>query len=358
MKKRLFLFLPFVIMLFSCVSRSAPKKAGAQTENVRIVKATERIEHLFTHALIAHPDVAFADGNTYGKNLDEDCLTASEFRGILSRLYENGYALIDVSKTFTQTENGARRCDFPFYKNKKPLVLSFDDVVYATKNQGKGLCDKLAVKDGKIYGYTEKFVPKHHGEEFVPILEDFIRLHPDFSFQNARGTIFLTGFDGVLGYRTARENEHRAEETERAKKVINTLKKSGWTFGSHSYAHGHMKKYDENKMRSDVKKWETEVQPLVGKTALYCFPYGEWVLGENCSDPRIHALLEGGFSVFFGVGSAPFYSTMPLKGNGQKVLFQDRCPMDGISMRNGLLSRFFDAKTVYDPVRPIPLNEQ
>ena len=107
-------------------------------------------------------------------------------------------------------------------------------------------------------------------------------------------------------------------------------------------------------MLSDIKKWKTEVEPLVGKTQIYAYPYGEWILGENCSDPRQQALISAGFRLFCGVGNQPFYSKLPFKSDSVKVLFQDRCALDGISLRSGNCSRFFPAQEVYDTNRPIP----
>ena len=37
--------------------------------------------------------------------------------------------------------------------------------------------------------------------DFVPILEDFIAEHPDFSYQGARAILAVTGHEGVFGYR-------------------------------------------------------------------------------------------------------------------------------------------------------------
>lgn len=320
----------------------------------RTVPVTERVEHLFTHCLIAHPEIAFAPKNEYGKHLDRDCLTPYEFRRILSFLYEDGYALVDINQTFRENGSSAERCAFEFAKNKKPLILSFDDVVYASKNNGKGMADKLIVtKNGKVAAYTQKNSLQVHEEEFVPILENFIAEHPDFSYDNARGTIFLTGYDGILGYRTQKNAPNRDKEIEKAKKVVSALKKTGWNFGSHSYAHGHMKKYTDEQMHSDIEKWQTEVEPLIGKTRLYAYPYGEWILGANCSDSRQQALMQAGFRLFCGVGENPFYVKMPLGEHQTKILFQDRCALDGISLRNDRCARFFDARKVYDPVRPV-----
>lgn len=335
----------------------SPEKTFSSAESptkIRRVETTETVEHLFTHCLISHPEIAFAKGNEYGKHLDRDCLTPVEFRRILGFLYEGGYALVDVNRTFRITGEYAERTAFDFPVDKKPLVLSFDDVVYATKNLGKGMSDKLVVtSDGEIAAYTESQTPKVHNREFVPILEEFIRSHPDFSYQNARGTIFLTGFDGILGYRTQRDSPNRASETEKAKEVVKVLKEKGWTFGCHSYAHGHMKAYTPEKMESDVRKWKEEVEPLVGQTVVYAYPYGEWILGENCSDLRQKALINAGFRLFCGVGENPFYAKMPYGNSTVKVLFQDRCALDGVSLRQNRCSRCFPAEKVYDNCRPV-----
>ena len=326
---------------------------NGQKVEIRTVAVNETVEHLFTHCLISHPEIAFQPNNPYGKHLDRDCLTPKEFRLILSELYQNGYTLVNPLHTFSFDENGAKRRAFSFPKDKKPFILSFDDVVYATKNKGNGLSDKLILKkNGDISAYTETAEPSLHKEEFIPILEEFIEKHPDFSYQNARGILFLTGFDGILGYRTQKDSPTRNSDTEQVKPLVKALKEKGWLFGSHSYAHGHMKTYTPEQMKSDAEKWKNQVEPLVGKTPFYAYPYGEWVVGD---DERATILSSFGFQLFFGVGEKPFYSKMPLDESQNKILFQDRCAMDGVSLRNGNCNRFFDAKNVYDCRRPIPL---
>ena len=319
------------------------------------IGAQDRVEHLFTHNLISHPEIAFASGNTYGKNLDEDCLTPDEFRAILLQLYNNGYTLINARETYQTTGGSSKRRSFSFPEGRKPLILSFDDVVYSRKNQGKGTSSRLDVQNGNIVAVTNfsDGKSKTHGEEFAPILEDFIKKHPDFSFKNARGIIFLTGFDGVLGYRTDRNSENRNSEAEKAAVVIAALKEKGWEFGCHSYAHKHMLKCTAGQMTDDLNKWKNEVQPLVGETPFYAYPYGEWTFGKNGDDERQIALKNAGFTLFFGVGTLPFYTGMPLRSTGEKYLFMDRCPMDGISLRNDYCARFFDCAAVYDKSRPL-----
>ncbi|MCD8021977.1 MAG: polysaccharide deacetylase, partial [Lachnospiraceae bacterium] len=38
--------------------------------------------------------------------------------------------------------------------------------------------------------------------DLVPWIDSFVDLHPDFSYHGHKGTIALTGYEGVLGYRT------------------------------------------------------------------------------------------------------------------------------------------------------------
>ena len=86
--------------------------------------------------------------------------------------------MVDIRKTFQEKGSYAERIAFEFPADKKPLILSFDDVVYASKNKGKGMSDKIIVTDnGQLAAYTEKHTPQIHGEEFVSILEEFIVKH-------------------------------------------------------------------------------------------------------------------------------------------------------------------------------------
>ena len=38
--------------------------------------------------------------------------------------------------------------------------------------------------------------------DLVPILDRFVEEHPDFSYRGAKAILALTGYNGVLGYRT------------------------------------------------------------------------------------------------------------------------------------------------------------
>lgn len=53
------------------------------------------------------------------------------------------------------------------------------------------MADRLVVtQTGDIAAYTRAHTPQIHGNEFVPILEDFIAKHPDFSYETRAGPFF------------------------------------------------------------------------------------------------------------------------------------------------------------------------
>lgn len=317
--------------------------------------AKEKIHHLFTHALIAHPEIAFKPGNSMGKNYDIDCLTPKEFKEILNSLYERNFCLVDALSVYSVSASGASKKNIALPAGKKPLILSFDDINYYIKKMDMGMADKLILQNGRIGTYT-KNAETHisYDNDVVPILENFVAAHPDFSHNGARGIINLTGFDGILGYRTFGDSTTRASEIKAVAPLVTELKQRGWRFSCHSYGHYHMKKISDSKFERDTDKWLAEVSPLVGKTDIYVYPYGEneISIGDKIS-PKHAKLLRSGFRIFMGVGGSCYYNSLPSYGY-PTALIMDRVPLDGNTMRNisKILLPYFDVFKVYDNVRP------
>lgn len=335
----------------------AGAEAMCSSAELATYPASGAVAHFFTHALIAHPEIAFDSANAMSVHYDRDCITPSEFKAVLSSLYERGYVLVDIAKTYTSS-GSARRRDFSFPAGKKPLVLSFDDINYYVKKMNLGMNDRLDVDErGRFFTYTEKADEKiSYDNEVVTVLENFIAAHPDFSFDGARGVLCLTGFDGVLGYRTNRDSPTRASELGRAKRVIAALKAQGWKFACHSYGHYHMKKLSARRFMLDTDRWLGEVSPLVGDTDIYVYPYGEWEISDGERMSAKHAYLkEKGFRLFCGVGAKDYF-TLHCGDN----LFMDRKPLDGYSLRARAneYAPYFDAAAVYDPCRPVAFREK
>lgn len=313
------------------------------------------IEHVFTHCLLADPSVALSSKNPMAGDYNTDCITPNEFKRILEQLYKNDYILIDATSIFTEIDGVIKKTELYLPKGKKPLIFSFDDVNYDQKKMHKGMVDKIVLdNNNRIATYTSKANKGKkisYDNEFIVIMENFISNHPDFSFNGARGLICVTGYDGVLGYRTQEGSITREQEIAKARPVINRLKELGWRFASHSYGHYHMKKISLEKFKTEVQKWKNEVEPLVGETAVYVYPYGEWeVCDYNGNICEKHKVLEdAGFKLFCGVGIRNFFSYLP-QAKQRKVLFMDRTAIDGFTLRNkkSELSRLFDCNTVYD----------
>lgn len=307
------------------------------------------VEHFFTHCLIVDPRLAFDSTNFMAKDYDKDCLTSAEFEQILESFYSKGYALVNINDCFEVLSSGkAVKKKIGNMNGKKPLVISIDDVNYDHRKMHLGMADKLAVDaSGKLCSIIDgKFDYEH---EFVSIIENFVKKHKDFSHNGAKAMLCLTGYDGVFGYRTQTKN---AKELEKAKKVANTLKQNGYYFACHSYGHYHMQKVSNNTFDTEIENWKNEVEPIIGKTQIYVYPYGENLILENGQIAYKHKLLlDSGYKLFCGVGDKHFYSYYPFNTTkNNQVLFMDRRPMDGYSLRmhQTEYNKFFDCNAIYD----------
>lgn len=322
------------------------------------------VRHLFTHCLIAYPELA-------SKAAFTDCLTAPEWEKVLQSLYDNDFVLVDFDYIYEIYEdNGVEKArlknQLTVPKGKKPLVISIDDVVYDPKKTNQGMVDKLVIKDDELWTYTlfkdgrEEY--SQDNEIFV-ILESFVEKHPDFSYNGAKITLALTGFAGILGYRTdssfAEQGFDVAKEREEAQVVVDWLKTHGYSFASHSYAHGSMGKYSEEKTIRDCNKWKEEVASLVGDTNIFIYPYGDW---PKYDTPSHKALLDAGFKIFNGTSTTNYLiNGFPQKGasvgnifmdrfnvTGQTLLYATRRSDDGSYKFYNRMMEYYDPFEVYD----------
>lgn len=344
---------------------------ASQEDDLEKVTVSQTLENIYTHCMIAFPEINFASSSTY-RNCGDDCLTYHEFTYLLESLYEKGYILIDANSLY-DAESGKSVKTMMLPRGKKPLILTFDDVTYDSRKQGRGMVDKIILdEDGYICTYTKMAdgteVISYDNEHF-PVLDAFVREHPDFTFHGARGTIFFTGFDGILGYRTQSEPLTDAEaalgldrnaEIAEASKIVAAMKEEGWTFGSHSYNHRHMTRLSAEGFKLDTDMWEAEVGSIVGETQLFCWPYGDHTdanYNANLRKGELHKYLyDKGFRIFFGCGSARYVASEP-DGLG---IFTDRKGMTGnvlyyIEMEYKTYLRDYlyliDPEKMWDPLR-------
>lgn len=323
-----------------------PTPAPTPMPTFHIVEYSGRVEHLFTHSLVAFPELAYKQSDKtslVNSTYFVDCITVKEFKAVLEALYADNYMLININDIYEVASNGkvTLKKSFPFPEGKKPLVFSFDDTNYYANKMGNGMVDKLILKDGKIVTYTKHATGEEvisDDNEFIPIIDKFVEQHPDFSYNGAKGMICLTGFDGILGYRTQRVSEgdgrteaDRQAEIEAVKPIVQALKDTGWYFGCHSYKHGTMERQSASTLEDDAKKFKNEVTPLIGETKIYIYPYGSWSRSSDGKTvPKNQAVLNKyGFQYFCSVGANWYTKTRSDLGN---VILQDRANVDGTSI--------------------------
>lgn len=345
--------------------------AQAQLEEVRRAKAAAKrypdnatISHLFYHSLIVDPERAFASSSARG--YDDYMVTVAEFRAQLQDLHDRGYVLIHPERIAGIDDDGAMTMK-PIYlpPGKKPLVLSVDDVNYYEYMQSDGFASRLTINSrGRVVGeYTDAEGEKHQGAyDVAPIVDAFVAEHPDFSYRGDKGVLAVTGYNGVLGYRssvikygdTAATRSAIADAT----RVASALTKGGWRFASHSWGHIGFTKNGVGILAADAERWRTEVEPIVGPTKEFVFPFGADIataLPYSAANPKYRLLHdEYGFDYFFPIdASTPAW--MQLSAGS---LRQARINVDGLSMgraltnENHVLWRFFDVAASIDRSRP------
>lgn len=313
----------------------------------KLVEYEGTIYHIFYHCLIAFPEIAYSD--SVKGALDTDCVTVTEFKRCLEELYKNNYVLVDINSTFEIIEeNGEKKVKdkkLILPEGKKPLVMSIDDMVYDPKKMGWGMVDKIILDEkGDFATYTKHKSGEEvisYDNEVIPILEQFIKEHPDFSFNGARATLAVTGWVGVLGYRIDRLSKNRQEEIEAVKPIVEKLKEKGWNFASHGYGHRRSRDISYNLFADDTKKWRNEIESVIGPTSIYVYPYGQKL---SVSDQKYKLLLDYGFVMMCGVSSEPEW-----KNYGNSI-FMTRQGIDGFSLRNyqKYLEPLFDASKIID----------
>ena len=311
------------------------------------------IYHVFFHSLIVYPKLAFSD-ITRSEGYKNWMVTRDEFQKMLPEFYKNNFILIDINLLYEVDKTSGTVTEKALYlpPGKKPLIISLDDLSYYNSLVSHGFARKLVFDQNGNIG-TEIITTNGKKEitrdgDVVPILDDFVALHPDFSFNGAKGIIALTGYHGILGYRTNYiKSSNYLKDVQAVEKVIAKLKSTGWRFASHSYSHD--KEFSTGviplaKLKKDTELWNEQVRPLVGDTDIFVGPYGQ-VFRPN--DPRRAYLISAGFKMFCGVGMDLYMHYFP------NSITMDRADIDGYRLTHNanMLKKYFDTVVVIDPIR-------
>lgn len=298
---------------------------------VEIVKSTEKVHHIFFHSLIIYPEMLH--GNPNEESINMYMVTKDKFKEILNNLYKNNFILIntDLLYEYNEKDHSIKKKDLYLPKGKKPLVISIDDPAYPVRLYGAGFANKMIYKDGHFKTIVKepggKFIETNDGD-VIPIVEDFVEKHPDFSWKGAKGIVAMTGFEGNFGYRTEPTSSTTASEKEELLPIINELKNHGWVMASHSFSHMmpfRLGQIDINTLAWDIDMWNKEVRPMVGESHIFIGPFGQ-IFHEG--DPRRELLVKAGFHELYGVGMDEF------EEYNSRYYSENRIDIDGFRLKN------------------------
>ena len=299
----LFIFSAILCGSYFFIHKTYPPKIISANNNLE--KYDGPIRHIFFHSLIIYPDKANTDiKNAAGYR--DNMITVSQFKKIIQQLYENNFILINSENLYSFDQAGNIKQNILYLPTgKQPLILSIDDLSYYSYMKNGGFADKLVLENGVIK--TE--VIDEGGNKIItddgdviPIVNTFVKEHPDFSLSGAKGIIGLTGFQGILGYRTQLSGVRGDADRASVLPVVDALKKSGWVFASHSFSHNKIflqNTISATQLSKDISEWKNQVEPLIGPTNIFIGPFGEIF---KKSDPRREQLVNAGFNVLYGVG--------------------------------------------------------
>lgn len=342
-------------------------KAEIEAEEATLVPADNHsIPHIFFHSLIADTSKAF-DGDYKEAGYNQVMTTIDEFNEIMRQMYEKGFVLVSIHDIAGVNEDGTTyEKEILLPPGKKPFVLSVDDVNYYEYMEGDGFASRIVIgEDGKptCEMKLDDGTVTTGDFDVVPLLDAFVEEHPDFSYRGAKGILALTGYEGVLGYRTCPsygDEPTYDADIEAAKAVAANLRENGWEFASHSWGHRDMGKMSFENFKTDTNRWEAEVEPIIGETDVILYPFGadigSWT-GYKQDNRKFLYLKSVGFNYFCNVDGNRAWLQV-----GKNYIRQGRRNLDGYKMYYDMinpnkdwLSDLIDVEKVFDKSRPTPV---
>ncbi len=335
----------------------------AQRDSCVAVDVTT-IPHVFFHSLINDDRGLREDivGQDRAWRNDAAMTTANEFDHMIEDMYEAGYVLVSLYDMCVKTEREdgtvaiSKNDHLMLPPGKKALVMSEDDLsYYHTYGIGtQGYATRMVLdENGKVKcEYTNENGETLIGDyDMVPRLDTFIHEHPDFAYHNARPTVALTGYNGVFGYRT---NDYYKdidnpkldrdqiewlenhpdfdweEDVASAKAIADAMKKEGWTFASHTYAHWNATDKSLEALISDNERWMTVNHPIVGDIDIIIFAFGGdigLVNQYNSENEKFQYFKSQGFNIFCNVDGNIGWTEF-----GPDYMRTGRVALDGFTM--------------------------
>lgn len=362
------------------------------TKSTLVQVDVTKVPHIFYHSLINDTNRAF-DVATLGKSSvggqNAWMTTVEEFDNITQQLYDNGYVYVRLTDLVKETkdEDGtvhfAKNTDLKLPADKKPIVLSIDDLSYYHSYKLAGYPEKMVLDENNKVKcqYTDADGNTTLGDyDVVPRLNTFLEAHPDGAYKGARGMIAMTGYNGVFGYRTdvayktgenlqADQSEWLAEHPDfnwdqdvaDATKVADAIKESGWQFACHTWGHLLVTGKSVETLKTDCEKWKATVENIVGPTEIIIFAHGadigSWK-GYTDDNPQYAYYKSQGFNYYCNVdGSQKYWEQI-----SDSYVRQGRINLDGYMLykanqgQTDVLDDFFDdPASIFDSRRPTPV---
>lgn len=328
------------------------------------------IPNLSFHMLIADPARAFSN-RQWGGQYNRNFVTTDEFEKILEQLYTGGYVLVDFDSFVAETVTGdtITYSSKPLYlpDGKKPIMITETMVnyyAYMIDGNGDGIADKdgagfasrLVLQNGEIKAEmvtaTGETVVGNY--DLVPILEDFIEEHPDFSYKGSRAILAVTGEEGIFGYRTNKsviESKGQAyydAQVAGAKEVVAALKEAGYEFASYTYANKKYGDFDATTIRTDITNWTSEVLPIIGSCDILVYAKESDISASgDYTGGKFNVLQEAGFRYFISNSSKP---SCKIANNYVRQL---RIMVTGTKMANAATTykEWFDSQSLLNDLR-------
>ena len=324
------------------------------------------IPNLSFHVLIADMNRAIAD-DEFGGSYNRNFVSTAEFEKILNQLYLNNYVLVDFdsfvgSNSMDGTSEVYDQVSVWLPEGKKPVMLTETMVNYfgymidgngdgVADSQGGGFASRLVVDDNgdvKAEYVDENNVTQVGNYDLVPILEDFIADHPDFSYRGARATLAVCGYEGIFGYRIQsatianKGQDYYNEQVVGATKVVDALRSLGYRLACYSFENKDYSNISADQVNQDIQQWKSQIAPVIGEIDTIVFARGKDI--GDYTGGKFEVLHNAGFRYMIKSGETPYTEI------NNTYIRQTRLMVTGENMvaKSSMFTSIFDPNTVLD----------
>lgn len=329
-------------------------------------KDVSLIPNISFFPLINDMERALANQELKGQ-YNRNFVTTTEFSKILDQLYAGGYILVDFDDIVASSIGVDGKESYfanPLYlpEGKKPIMITETLVNYLSymidSNDdgvadagGDGFASRLVVDaSGNIRAeYVNSTGETLIGNyDLVPILEDFIAAHPDFSYRGARATLAVTGDEGVFGYRCHTRyisnvsQSYYDEQLEGAKQIVAALREKGYTIASYTFSNMNYRDATAVQIKKEMDDWTAYVTPVLDVVPIMVFAKEQGI--RDYSGGAFTSMYDAGFRIFVDADETP--STVI----SSTYVRQNRLMVTGRNMgwHSSMFSGLFDCNIVLE----------